>query len=230
MKEDDLIKRLENLETPDVELSGHRQALRTALLNSNRFQRRTAMGWARILAPVAAAVALIAVFGFLNIIQPEFHTARAIEIARADAQVQTLMADYGLGIAEVQLQDGEAFVLLSSQLIRSHPEGMVEDTELAGAAYSKSAASRAVDRLFGWMLPCSVDEQEFTLIPEMSRYPDTEESLPGYVLRVDLPGQKVSGFLEITDAAALRDIDFQDAQFTESAPPRQTPEEEPESH
>jgi inhibitor of cysteine peptidase len=63
MKYDDLINKLENLKTPDIELPGHKQALKTFLLNSGRFRQRTIMNWAKVLAPVAAAVLLIAVMG-----------------------------------------------------------------------------------------------------------------------------------------------------------------------
>jgi inhibitor of cysteine peptidase len=63
MKYDDVIKRLENLKTPDIELRGHRQALKIFLLNSGRFRQRTTVNWAKVLAPVAAAVLLIAVMG-----------------------------------------------------------------------------------------------------------------------------------------------------------------------
>ena len=63
MKHDDLIKKLENLKTPDIELTGHKRALRMNLLSSGRFKKRTIMDWTRMLAPVATAVILIAVVG-----------------------------------------------------------------------------------------------------------------------------------------------------------------------
>ena len=63
MKHEDLIKKLENLKTPDIELTGHKRALRMNLLSSGRFKKRTIMDWTRILAPVATAVILIAVVG-----------------------------------------------------------------------------------------------------------------------------------------------------------------------
>jgi inhibitor of cysteine peptidase len=70
MKRDDLIKKLENLKTPDIELSGHKRALRMALLSSGRFKARTIMDWTKMLAPVATAVLLIAVMGVLAVVQP----------------------------------------------------------------------------------------------------------------------------------------------------------------
>jgi len=70
MKHDDLIKKLENLKTPDIELTGHKRALRMALLSSGRFKARTIMDWTKMLAPVATAVLLIAVMGVLAVVQP----------------------------------------------------------------------------------------------------------------------------------------------------------------
>jgi uncharacterized secreted protein with C-terminal beta-propeller domain len=63
MKHEDFIKKLENLRTPDIELPGHRQALKMFLLNSGRFKERTIMNWAKVLAPVTVALLLIAVVG-----------------------------------------------------------------------------------------------------------------------------------------------------------------------
>jgi len=63
MKHDDLIKKLENLKTPDIELTGHKRALKMALLSSGRFRKRTITDWTKMLAPVATAVILIAVVG-----------------------------------------------------------------------------------------------------------------------------------------------------------------------
>ena len=67
MKHEDLIQKLENLETPEIELPGHKQALRMALLNSGRFKERTIMDWAKMLAPVTAALLLIAFVGFFAV-------------------------------------------------------------------------------------------------------------------------------------------------------------------
>jgi uncharacterized secreted protein with C-terminal beta-propeller domain len=67
MKYEDLIKKLENLKTPDIELLGHKQVLRMALLDSGRFKQRTIMNLAKVLAPVAAAVLLITVVGLFAV-------------------------------------------------------------------------------------------------------------------------------------------------------------------
>jgi len=67
MKHEDFIEKLEHLKTPEIELRGHKQALKMALLNSGHFKERTIMNWAKVLAPVAAALLLIAFVGvFVN--------------------------------------------------------------------------------------------------------------------------------------------------------------------
>ena len=70
MRHEDLIKKLENLKTPDIELPGHKRALKMALLSSGHFKARTIMDWTKMLAPVATAVLLIAVMGVLAVVQP----------------------------------------------------------------------------------------------------------------------------------------------------------------
>jgi len=70
MKHEDIIKKLENLKTPEIELPGHRQALKMALLNSGRFKERTIMDWTKILAPITAALLLIAVVGVFAMTKP----------------------------------------------------------------------------------------------------------------------------------------------------------------
>ncbi len=67
MKHEDFIEKLENLKTPEIELPGHKQVLKMALLNSGHFKERTIMNWAKVLAPITAAVLLIAVAGLFAV-------------------------------------------------------------------------------------------------------------------------------------------------------------------
>ncbi|MCK4843354.1 MAG: hypothetical protein KAS83_00075 [Dehalococcoidia bacterium] len=154
MKHEDLIQKLENLETPEIELLGHKQALKMALLSSGRFKERTIMDWAKILAPVTAAVLLIAVVGFFNVIQPRLQMAQAKELAMNDPQVQELMGEYGLEITEVKLQNGEAFVLLTPE--QSRPD---EDILTAPGEGSFSTCNITVS---GYILKVNLAEEKVT--------------------------------------------------------------------
>ncbi len=87
MKYKDLVKKLENLETPEIELSGHRRALRMALLSSRHFRgrakhvrERPLLDWRRVLAPVTAALLLLAVV--LPLAVPEFVSLGGNEIGK----------------------------------------------------------------------------------------------------------------------------------------------------
>jgi hypothetical protein len=200
MKHDDLIRKLENLETPEIELPGHRQALRMALLNSGGFQKRTVMYWAKILVPVTAAVALLVVVGFLNVIQPQLQIARAKDIATNDLHVQSLVLEYGLEIAEVKLQNGEAFVLLAPQ----------STSVLLGSS------TREGWRIFKWSLPFFPEPPESTP-GEDSPTPPGELS-PGYIIKVDLREKKVSQLGEVDEVTALEDINLADVDFVNLEP------------
>ena len=158
MKYEDLIKKLENLENPEIQLPGHKQALKMALLNSGHFKERTIRDWTKILAPVTAAVLLIAVVGFFNVIQPRLQMAQAKEIAMSNPQVQELMKNNELEITEVELRNGEAFVLLTHQVtsVESHPG---EDALPAPGEGSFSAANITVS---GYILKVNLAEEKVT--------------------------------------------------------------------
>ena len=186
MKHNDLMKKLENLETPEIELSGHRQALKMALLSSGRFKDRTIIDWVKILAPVTAAVLLIAVVGFLNVIQPRLQMAQAKEIAMSNLQVRDLMEENELEITEVKLQNGEAYVLLGYQ----------------SAAWKRDAGG------------------DILTAPGEESFSASNVTVSGYILKVNLAEEKVTGFGEIDE-----DIDFDDIDFVQLAPEASAPEE-----
>jgi len=116
MKKEDLIKKLENIKTPNIEIQSHKQRLKMALLSSGYFKEEKIMNpimfWTKRLAPVGVALALILVIGF-TVIQPKLQIAKAMEIAKNDPRIQQLMEDYGVEIKEVKVQDGKAYVLLA---------------------------------------------------------------------------------------------------------------------
>ena len=194
MEHEDLIQKLESLETPEIELSGHKQELRMALLRSGRFRERTVIGWARILAPITSAVVLIALFGFFNVVQPQLQIARAREIARNDPHVQALLGEYGLEIAQVKLQNGEALVLLAP--------------ESTSALLCESAGEGF--RTFKWVVPSPTSEDRVHL--------PGGELLPGYILKVDLLEQNVSALGEIDEVMAIEDINLADIDFVRLEP------------
>lgn len=111
MKKEDLIKKLETIKTPEIEIQSHKQRLKMVVLNSGYFKKKTIMFYTKRLVPIGVALALILVVGF-TIINPKLQMARAMEIAKNDPQIKELMEEYGVEIKEVKLQDDKAYVLL----------------------------------------------------------------------------------------------------------------------
>jgi hypothetical protein len=190
MKYEDLIKKLENLKTPQIELPGHKQALKMALLNSGRFRERTIMDWAKILAPIAAGVLLIAVAGFFTVIQPQLQMDQSKEIARNDLKVQELMEEYGLRITEVKLQNSQAFVLLVA-----HQHVSVElhsaDAEDVGPAPRP---------------------------PQWEFHTTSNITFFGYIIKIDLVDGKVTGFSKVDQVTTLENIRLEDINFAQFEP------------
>ena len=116
MRKEDLIKKLENIKTPEIEIQGHKQRLKVALLSSGYFKEEKIMNpimfWTKRLIPAGVALALVLAIGF-SVIQPKLQIAKAMEIAKNDPQIRQLMKDYGLEIKQVKVQDGKAYVLLT---------------------------------------------------------------------------------------------------------------------
>jgi len=116
MKHEDFIGKLENLKTPEIELRGHKQALKMALLNSGHFKERTIMNWAKVLAPITAALLLIAVVGVFVVNNPRHVPLGGTQISRF-ASYEELKdfvkanAKYVGFLWRDALPGGEAFVL-----------------------------------------------------------------------------------------------------------------------
>jgi hypothetical protein len=190
MKYEDLIKKLENLKTPQIELRGHKQALKMALLNSARFRERTIMDWPKVLAPVSAAVLLIAVVGFFTVIQPQLQMDQSKEIARNDLKVQELMEEYGLRITEVKLQNSQAFVLLVA-----HQHVSVE-------LYSADAE----------------DVGPAPRPPQWEFHTPSNITFSGYIIKIDLVEERATGFSKVDSVTALKDIKLEDIDFAQFEP------------
>jgi len=187
----DLEKKLENIETPEIEIQSHKQRLKAALLTQHqklRFGNRQGSGyfWNKImlrrLVPVGVVLALVLVVGF-SVIQPKLQIARAMEIAKNDPQIQRLIEDYGLEIKQVKLQDGKAYVLLALPEEKLPPVPALEK----GIFESEETAVRGYRQMF-----IAYQDTETGEIKEFS----------GSVAEIDLKKKKV-GKLEMVETMKI---------------------------
>ena len=113
MKKEDLIKKLENVDFPEIELQSHRCRLRMALLNSGYFKKKTIMKTIEHFALIGAPAIAVVLALIFTVINPKLQEVRAMKIAKNDPQIQKLMEENGVVIKEVKVKGDKAFVLLA---------------------------------------------------------------------------------------------------------------------
>ncbi len=113
MENEDLIKKLESIELPEIEIPSHKSRLRGALLTSDYFQKPSFFETLkRPLVLTAPALALLIFLG-VTIIQPKLNETRALTIAKNNSEIKKLLEDQNMILGEVKVKDGKAYVLLN---------------------------------------------------------------------------------------------------------------------
>lgn len=114
MEKDALIKKLEEVQLPEIELESHKRRLRVALLDSDYFKRRESFLsiLKRPLAIGLPSLVLVVVI-LLTVVQPKLAEARAVKIARDNPQIQKLLAERSISFNEVKVRGGKGYVLFN---------------------------------------------------------------------------------------------------------------------
>lgn len=87
MNKEELIKKLENLDLPEVELPSHQRRLKMALLNSGYWKEKITMNRIKQFAPIGAvAIVAVLVIGVLLVGQQPSSTAYARELVKKSAE------------------------------------------------------------------------------------------------------------------------------------------------
>jgi hypothetical protein len=116
MEENNLIKKLEEISPPEIELPSHKRGLKQTLLNRYYKEKRN---WAifdifRKLVPIGAVVIILTVLLVNNFILPTYTPTQAREIATKNPQVQNLIEE-GAVIQDIKILKDKGYVLLQGQ-------------------------------------------------------------------------------------------------------------------
>jgi len=111
MKKEELIKKLENVVLPEIELQSHKLRLKLVLLNSGNFKKKASGLWTRRLVPLGLALSFAIAFAVI-VVNPKLMEAKAMEIIRQDPQIQKFMKENGAVIKEVKIKGEKGYVLL----------------------------------------------------------------------------------------------------------------------
>ncbi len=157
MEEEDLIKKLESIDFPEVEIKGYKKILRIALLNSYYSKKMSFFEiFKKSLVFSVPALALLLILG-ITIIQPNLTEAKALSIAKANPEIKKLMENNSMSLGEVKVKNGKAYILLnlpeeakimeknSAIKIRKAKENAPEDIE--GAIIEISLNQKEVNKI-----------------------------------------------------------------------------------
>lgn len=123
MEDEDLIKKLERIELPQIEIESHQRKLKMALLSSDYFQKLSFFEiFKKSLIFAVPTLVLLIIFG-LTVIQPKLIEAKALEIAKNNPEIKKLMEEKNLVLSEVKIKDGRAYLLLNPPEEAEIPEG-----------------------------------------------------------------------------------------------------------
>lgn len=113
MENNDLIKKLENIELPEIGIQNHKRELRIALLDSKHFQKSNFLEiLKKFFIFTVPSLALLILVG-VTIIQPRLIENRAIAVAKSSSEVQKLIAEENMNLQEVKVKDDKAYVLFN---------------------------------------------------------------------------------------------------------------------
>jgi hypothetical protein len=111
---EDLIKKLEKIKTPEIEISSHKRKLRQVLLNQYQKEKKNWLFFSIFQKFAFASLGLVLIFFiFNNLIYPGYSLAKAKEIALKDPQIKELI-EKGGEIKDVKIIKNRAYVLIQS--------------------------------------------------------------------------------------------------------------------
>jgi len=149
MEKKDLIKKLEEVKTPQVEMPGHKTRLKATLTDWYYRQRKLdgALIFKRGLIPATSLVIILMIVLAANIfISPQNTLAQAMKITMENPQVRSLINENNAEIKEIKIIDNKAYALITSKI----PTGTEKpETEklFAGALIEISLKDKRVSKI-----------------------------------------------------------------------------------
>ena len=142
MKEEDLIKKLENTSLPEIEIPNHKRNLRNFLLAQYKKEKKSWQFWGYFWKafPAGATFAVLILLA-INLYSPQNYNAiLAEEIALQDSRVKSFI-EQGAVVKDAQVLDGKAYVLVQmSQKQETAPANLKSVGEQSVGSLSQATA------------------------------------------------------------------------------------------
>lgn len=173
MEKKDLIKKLEEIKLPEIEIKSHRERLKLALLENyiRETRKEEFFGFLRKAVPAAAFLVISCFLIFNNLIFPKYNLAKAKEIALQSDEIKSWI-DKGATIKDTKVIDGKAYVLIQpaeSEQKTTNTEESQNISELKSGAIAPSTAPTAKEEEFkGAMAEINIKEKKISNIEKLA--------------------------------------------------------------
>jgi ribosomal protein S16 len=173
MEKEDLIKKLEGIKLPEIEIKSHRERLKLALLKNYLRETRKGelFGFLRKAVPAAAFLVISCFLIFNNLIFPKYNLAKAKEIALQSEEIKSWI-DKGATIKDAKVIDGKAYVLIQpaeseKKIIETEENQNI--SEFKSGAIAPSAAPIVKEEEFkGAVAEINIKEKKVSNIEKLS--------------------------------------------------------------
>jgi hypothetical protein len=178
MEEKDLIKKLESIRVPEIEIKSHRKNLKMALLNSDYFKKRNFFqAFGRSFAVAVPVLALLLFLG-VNIIEPRLAEANALKVAMSNPEIKKLIEENNMVLSEVKMSGGKAYILLNSPGQEKDPSIKIKkakDEEIEGAIIEVNLEQKQVTKInpIEWEEVAPLDDNDKESVKEIVKKNET---------------------------------------------------------
>jgi len=128
--EEELIKKLNKAELPEIEMLSHKSRLRTALLNSDYFKKLGFFDRIRksffFAVPATALLIILAV----TVVGPKITEAKVLQIAKNDPEIKKIMEEQNMTLGDVKVKDNKAYVLLNPKVDETDSTIRIQKTDM----------------------------------------------------------------------------------------------------
>lgn len=173
MEKEDLIKKLEEIKLPEIEIKSHKEGLKLALLKNYLWETRKGelFGFLRKAVPAAAFLVISCFLIFNNLIFPKYNLAKAKEIALQNDEIKSWI-DKGATVKDVKVIDGKAYVLIQpaeSEKKIIETEESQDISEFKGEVMTPSVAPISGEEEFkGALAEINIKEKKISSIEKLS--------------------------------------------------------------
>ena len=167
MREEDLIKKLEEISLPKIEIKSHKERLNLTLMKKYSPERKKAevFNIFKKLVPAGVIAVLLFLFIFNNLNSQKYNLAKAKEIALQNNEIKNWLQQ-GSIIKDIKVVDGKAYVLIEPPEVKKEPEEPAPASLKSGVAFQENLTGE--EKFGGALAEVNIKEKEVKNIKKLA--------------------------------------------------------------